>query len=100
MSMMVYMYSRVVVRLWFKTIESSEASKKAALRHRKRVTITVIIVSVIYAICWIPDVTDYVIASQGQGWPNLVVRKGNLCTTHIQRLCKSSVIQHTDEEIS
>ena len=65
-SMMVYMYSRVVVRLWFKTIESSEASQKAALRHRKRVTITVIIVSVIYAICWIPNVTDYVIASWGR----------------------------------
>ena len=53
-SIMVYMYSRVVVRLWFKTIESSETSQKAALRHRKRVTTTVIIVSIIYAICWIP----------------------------------------------
>ena len=62
-SIMVYTYSRVVVRLRFKTIESSEASQKAALWHRKRVTITVIIVSVIYAICWIPHLTAYVIAS-------------------------------------
>ena len=74
-SIMVYTYSRVVVRLRFKTIKSSETSQKAALRHRKRVTITVIIVSVIYAICWIPNVTDYVIASWGRAGQTLWFEK-------------------------
>ena len=64
-SIMVYMYSRVVGRLWFKSTESKQASQKAALRHRKRVTITVIIVSVIYAVCWIPDLTSFLITSWG-----------------------------------
>lgn len=62
---MVYMYSRVVVRLWFKSTESYEASNQAALRHRKRVTITVIMLSVIYAICWLPDVTMFVVGTWG-----------------------------------
>ena len=97
---MVYMYSRVVVGLWFKSTESCVASNQAALRHRKRVTITVIIVSVIYAICWLPDVTMFVVAAWGLSQLTTWFKKSIFRTSHIQRLCESSVVQYSDEEIS
>ena len=58
-SIMVYVYSRVVHHLWFKTVQNLEASQRAALRYRKQVTITLIAVSVIYAVCWTPNLTAY-----------------------------------------
>ena len=58
-SIMVYLYSRVVHHLWFKSLQNLEASQRAALRYRKQVTITLIAVSVIYTICWTPNLTAY-----------------------------------------
>ena len=63
MSIMGYLYSRVVHHLWFKQVENLEASQRAALRYRKQVTITLITVSVIYAVSWIPNLTEYVIGT-------------------------------------
>ena len=60
-SLMVCLYSRVVHHLWFKSIQNLEASQRAALRYRKQVTITLIVVSVIYAVCWTPNLTDYLL---------------------------------------
>ena len=60
-SIMVYLYSRVVHHLWFKPAENMAASQRAAIRYRKQVTITLITVSVIYAVCWMPNLTAYVI---------------------------------------
>ena len=68
-SIMGYLYSRVVHHLWFKPVENLEASQRAALRYRKQVTITLITVSVIYAVSWFPNLTDYVIA---EFWYGLV----------------------------
>ncbi|XP_078348059.1 QRFP-like peptide receptor [Oculina patagonica] len=62
---MVYLYTRVVHHLWFKPAENLEASQKAALRYRKQVTTTLITVSVIYAVSWIPNLTVYVLKSWG-----------------------------------
>ncbi|XP_078347266.1 QRFP-like peptide receptor [Oculina patagonica] len=64
-SVMTYMYTRVVRHLWFKPVENLEASQRASLRYRKQVTITLITVSVIYALSWIPNVTAYVLKSWG-----------------------------------
>ena len=58
-SIMVYLYSRVVHYLWLKPVQNLEASQRAALRYRKQVTITLIAVSVIYTICWTPKLTAY-----------------------------------------
>ena len=58
-SIMVYLYSRVVHHLWFKSVQNLEASQKATLRYRKQVTITLIAVSVIYTLCWTPNLTGY-----------------------------------------
>ena len=61
LSIMVYLYSRVVHHWWFKPVQNLEASQRAALRHRKQVTITLISVSVIYAVCWMTNLTSYLI---------------------------------------
>ena len=66
-SIMVCLYSRVVHHLWFKPAENMEASQRAAIRYRKQVTITLITVSVIYAVSWMPNLTDYVMEYWG-GW--------------------------------
>ena len=58
-SIMVYLYSRLVHHLWFKPVQNLEASRRAAQRYRKQVTITLITVSVIYAVCWIPILVGY-----------------------------------------
>ncbi|KAL9956298.1 hypothetical protein ACROYT_G037760 [Oculina patagonica] len=48
-----------------KPAENLEASQKAALRYRKQVTTTLITVSLIYAVSWIPNLTVYVLKSWG-----------------------------------
>ena len=58
-SIMAYLYSRLVHHLWFKPVQNLEASQRAAQRYRKQVTITLITVSVIYAVCWIPILVGY-----------------------------------------
>ena len=68
-SIMVYLYSRVVRHLWFKSFRNLEASRRAALRYRKQVTITLIAVSVIYAVCWIPNLTDYLMEYWSEEMP-------------------------------
>lgn len=45
--------------LWFKSAQNLAASQRALLRYLKHVTITMIAVSVIYAVCWIANWTAY-----------------------------------------
>ena len=63
MCIMVYLYSRVVYRLWFNPVNNLEASQNAALRYRKQVTIALITVSVIYAVCWMPNLITHLMES-------------------------------------
>ena len=64
LGIMGFLYSRVVYRLWF-TNQSSEASQRALLRYRRRVTKLVIVVTVVYAFCWIPELTIYFLGFTG-----------------------------------
>ncbi|XP_078348450.1 QRFP-like peptide receptor [Oculina patagonica] len=68
-SIMTYMYSRVVHHLWFKPVGNLDASQRASLRYRKQVAITLITVSLIYAVSWIPNLTAYVLKS----WDGVVM---------------------------
>ena len=58
------LYSRVVYRLWFKKQEN-EATQRAVLRYRRRVTKLVIAVTFVYAFCWIPELTIYFLGFTG-----------------------------------
>ena len=62
-SIMVYLYSRLVHHLWFKSVQNLEASQRASQRYRKQVTITLITISIIYAVCWMPISAGYLVDS-------------------------------------
>ena len=64
LSIMGFLYSRVVHRLWF-TEQENEATQRALLRYRRRVTKLVIAVTVVYALCWIPELTIYFLGFTG-----------------------------------
>ena len=64
LSIMGYLYLRVVHRLWF-TKQGNEATQKALLRYRRRVTKLVIAVTFVYALCWIPELTIYFLGFTG-----------------------------------
>lgn len=58
------LYARVVYRLWF-TTQESEVTQMALLRCRKRVTKLVIAVTIVYALCWVPELTIYFLGFTG-----------------------------------
>ena len=58
------LYSRVVYRLWF-TKQENEATQTSLLRYRRRVTRLVIAVTIVYALCWIPELIIYFLGFTG-----------------------------------
>ena len=58
---MIYLYSKVVFDLWFKKING--ATQIAVRKSRKKVTKVVLIVSVIYAISWFPQLILYLLSN-------------------------------------
>ena len=64
LGVMGFLYARVVHRLWF-TNQESEATQLALLRYRKRVTKLVIAVTIVYALCWVPELTIYFLGFTG-----------------------------------
>lgn len=58
-------YSRVVYRLWFVNNDAAEATQRALLRYRKRVTKMVIFVTVVYVLCWVPELLIYFLGFTG-----------------------------------
>lgn len=51
---MLAMYSRVIQRLWFKSSNRAQGSQIAIVKSRKRATQMMVIVSIMYAFCWLP----------------------------------------------
>lgn len=64
LTVMTGLYSRVVYTLWFKRNDDHELAyrQKGVLKVRKRVTLSVITVSVIFGICWITGLLIYVLS--------------------------------------
>ncbi|XP_031566403.1 pyroglutamylated RF-amide peptide receptor-like [Actinia tenebrosa] len=59
-TIMLVLYSRVIYTLWFKQ-NQEQGTQLAVLKSRKRVTKVVVIVSVIFAACWLPDSIIYLL---------------------------------------
>ncbi|XP_031559221.1 octopamine receptor 1-like [Actinia tenebrosa] len=55
---MICLYSRVIFTLWIKP-GSVQFSQVGVLKFRRRATKMVVIVSLIYCVCWIPNLTLY-----------------------------------------
>ncbi|XP_022805057.1 pyroglutamylated RFamide peptide receptor-like isoform X2 [Stylophora pistillata] len=62
--LMTVLYSKVVYALWFKkedgTVKNmTQNTRQGVIRVRKRVTKMVLVVSVIYGLCWLPNLIIY-----------------------------------------
>ncbi|KAL9957293.1 hypothetical protein ACROYT_G038909 [Oculina patagonica] len=62
--LMAALYSKVVYNLWFKRTEDTELShqQKGVLKVRKRVTLMVVTVSIIFSICWLTDTVIFILS--------------------------------------
>lgn len=65
-SIMASLYSRVVYDLWFKQMNGN--TQIAIRKSRKKVTKVVLIVSVIYAVSWFPQLILYVLSNYHQAF--------------------------------
>ena len=59
---MVIMYSRVLRKLWKSGINATLLSEQARIRSKLKVTKMVIVVSILYAICWLPNLVIYMLS--------------------------------------
>ena len=53
--LMTIFYGRIVYNLWFNQNHVTDEAQKARLNARKRVTKTLVTLSVIYVVCWFPN---------------------------------------------
>ena len=59
---MVTLYSKVLYKLWKGGIHATLLCKQARMRSKLKVTKMVIVVSVLYAICWLPNLVIYMLS--------------------------------------
>ena len=62
-SIMSYLYSKLVYKLWFRPLVTSTMVQQSKLRYTRKSARIVVTVSVVYSICWIPNLAVYVIFS-------------------------------------
>ena len=58
-----YLYSKLVYKLWFRPLVTSTMVQQSKLRYTRKSARIVLTVSVVYPICWIPNLAAYVISS-------------------------------------
>ena len=59
------LYYRVIHRLWFTKGNVTEATQKALLRYRRRLTKMVLAVTIVYVLCWGPELMIYFLGFLG-----------------------------------
>ena len=64
-TIMTGLYSRVVYQLWVKTSQPVDLPQRAVIKSRKRVTKMVLSVTVVCAVCWLPNLIAYVLDFYG-----------------------------------
>lgn len=62
-AVMSVLYFKIVRRLWFSKMALKNQSQMAFIRSKKRITTMVLVVSVIYVICWVPTLMIYFLAN-------------------------------------
>lgn len=62
-TIMIYLYSKLVYKLWFRPTTMSTIAQRNKLLYCKKSARLVVTVSVIYSICWIPVLVVYVFSS-------------------------------------
>lgn len=61
-SIMACLYSRVLYKLWKGGVNATQLSDQARIRARLKVTKMVVVVSVMYAVCWLPNLVIYMLS--------------------------------------
>ena len=59
------LYYRIIYRLWFTKDNTTQVTQKALLRYRRRLTKMVIAVTIIYVLCWGPELMIYLLGFLG-----------------------------------
>ena len=62
-AIMIYLYSKLVYKLWFRPTSASTMAQQSKLHYCKKSTRLVVTVSAIFTICWIPNVVVYLYSS-------------------------------------
>ena len=62
-TIMIYLYSKLVYKLWFRPTTTSTMAQQNKVRYFKKTARLVVTVSVIYSICWIPNLVVYMYSS-------------------------------------
>ena len=62
-TIMIYLYSKLVYKLWFRPTSASTMAQQSKLHYCKKSTRLVVTVSAIFTICWIPNVVVYLYSS-------------------------------------
>ena len=62
-TIMIYLYSKLVYKLWFRPTTMSTIAQRNKLLYCKKSARLVVTVSVVYSICWIPNLVVYVFSS-------------------------------------
>ena len=62
-TVMIYLYSKLVHKLWFRPTTTSTMAQQNKLRYCKKSARLAVMVSVIYCICWTPVLAVYVFSS-------------------------------------
>ncbi|XP_032219599.2 QRFP-like peptide receptor [Nematostella vectensis] len=60
-TVMAVVYTRIIYKLWIKSSSGVTSAQLAVIKHRKRATKMMIIVSCTYAMCWLPNLTIYLL---------------------------------------
>ena len=59
---MACLYSRIIYKLWEGGIRATQLSEQARIRARLKVTKMVVVVSIMYAVCWLPNLVTYMLS--------------------------------------
>ena len=76
LSIMTGLYGRVVCNLWVRGHQPTEVTQRALIKSRKRVTKLVLTVTVVCAVCWLPNLIVYVLDFYG-----LRIKRGDILHT-------------------
>ena len=76
LSIMTGLYGRVVYNLWVSGHQPIEVTQRALIKSRKRVTKMVLTVTVVCAVCWLPNLIVYLLDFYG-----LQIKQGDIVYT-------------------
>ena len=88
-TLMAALYARVGYILWSDKNKEGEVTLQAIKRHRKKVTITMLVLSVAYAVCWLPELILHVVSNAVTGGEFLVDQWPHTVTTSLAVLNSS-----------